>query len=342
MKKVKALAKRYFIDATSAMAFGLMATLVVGVYFQQLSNIPALNFLAPIAAMAGPKSPVIGAAVGIAIAHALKHTPLVIYASAVTGALGYMAGEGVGGPVGAYLGAIIGAEIGGLIEGRTKLDIVLTPFVTIVAGGLAGNFLGPYVGVFMTSIGSVINTATMMEPFFMGIIIAVIMGMALTSPLSSAALAISLGLSGLAAGAATVGCVCNMIGFAVISFRDNGLDGLIAQGLGTSKIQLPNVIRKPVIWVPSIVASAILGPISTMVFKMVNNKVGAGMGSSGFVGQINTYIEMSAAGHATVPIILQIVLMHYVAPAVLAFAVYALLRKKGVIKDGDMKLHRIA
>lgn len=340
MNTIKRLAKRWFLDATSGMAFGLMASLVVGVFFQQLSNISVLSFLSPIAEMAGPKSPVIGASVGVAIAFTLKHRPLVVYSSSIAGAVGYMAGAGMGGPVGAYVGALVGAEVGGFVAGRTKLDIVLTPFVTILAGGLAGCLMGPAVGKFMISLGSVINAATTLQPFLMGIAIAVIMGLAITSPISSAALAISLGLSGLAAGASTVGCCVNMIGFAVISYRDNGLDGFFAQAIGTSKLQLPNVIRKPIVWLPATITCAILGPLSTTVFGMLNNKVGAGMGGSGFVGQINTFITMSDTTAPAV-ILLKIACLHYLLPAVICYFIYALMRKKGLIKDGDMKLSNI-
>lgn len=340
MKKVNALLKRWFVDATGAMALGLMASLVVGVYFQQLSNLPALSILKPIAEMAGAKSPIIGAAVGVAVAYTLKHRPLVIYANAVAGAVGYMAGGGLGGPVGAYVGAIVGAEVGGLIVGRTKLDIVLTPFVTILSGGLAGYLMGPVVGKLMASLGTVINGATTLQPILMGIVIAVIMGLAITSPISSAALAISLGLSGLAAGAATVGCCTHMVGYAVISYRDNGLDGFFAQAIGTSKLQLPNAIKKPAILLPVMAACAIVGPLSTTVFRMMNNKIGAGMGGSGFVGQINTFLEMSAFDSAGI-VVAKIVLIQYLLPAVISFVVYHFLYKKGIIKDGDMKLPNI-
>jgi len=336
VKTIKTLLKRWFVDATGAMALGLMASLVVGVYFQQLSNIKVLSFLAPLVNMASPKSPVIGAAVGVAIAYALKKRPLVIYASAVTGAIGYMAGAGMGGPVGAYVGALVGAEIGGLVAGKTKLDIVLTPFVTILAGGMVGHLAGPGIGAFMLSLGDVINAATLLQPVLMGIVIAAIMSLAITSPISSAALAISLGLSGLAAGAATTGCCCAMIGFAVISFRDNGVEGLIAQTVGTSKVQLPNVLRKPVVWIPTTAAALVLGPLATTLFGMENNPVGAGMGGSGFVGQINTYITMAGSQPGWL-IILKIAVIQYILPAAASFAVYAWMRKKSIIRDGDMK-----
>jgi len=169
----------------------------------------------------------------------------------------------------------------------------------------------------------------------------VMMGLAITSPISSAALAISLGLSGLAGGAATVGCCANMMGFAVISFRDNGVDGLIAQAVGTSKLQLPNVIRKPLVWIPVTVAAGLIGPLSTTVFGMLNNKVGAGMGGSGFVGQINTFIEMAGTQSAAM-IITKIVLVQYLLPASVAYVIYWCMRRVGLIKDGDMKLHNIA
>ena len=215
---------------------------------------------------------------------------------------------------------------------------MLVPMVTIVTGGLAGQFVGPGVSSFMTMLGNFINTATVMQPIPMGIIIAIVMGMALTAPISSAAIAISLGLTGLAAGAATVGCCANMIGFAVASYRENKLGGFIAQGLGNEACcRVGNIVRRPQIWLPAILTSAILGPLSTTVFAMTNIPEGAGMGTSGLVGQFGTWASMSSSTLAVL-LIIKIVALHFVLPAILALIFSEIMRKKGWIKFGDMKL----
>ena len=209
---IKGLLKRWFIDALGAMAQGLFASLIIGLIIQQLGKIPWLSFLTPFAQMLSASSPVVGAAIGVAVAYGLKHAPLVVFSSAATGALGYS----LGGPVGAFLASLAGAELAGLLAGKTKVDIVVLPFVAIVAGGLVATWIGPGINAMMTGIGSFINLATELQPIPMGILVSVVMGMALTAPISSAAIAISLDLSGLAAGAATVGCCVNMLGFAEI------------------------------------------------------------------------------------------------------------------------------
>jgi uncharacterized membrane protein len=244
----------------------------------------------------------------------------------------------VGGPFGAYIAAVLGAEIGNLIAGKTKVDIVLVPIFTIIPGCLAGQFIGPYIGKGMSAIGNFIEVATVMAPVPMGIVVSVVMGMILTAPISSAAIAISLGLSGLAGGAACVGCCANMVGFAVASYVDNGLGGLISQGLGTSMLQVGNIVRRPQIWLPAIITSAILGPISTAVLKMTTLPEGAGMGTSGLVGQFATYASMTADGKSVVYTIITIIVMHFVLPATIALGVSAFMRRGGFIKPGDMRL----
>lgn len=331
---VKGLLHRWFIDGLGYMAQGLFASLIIGLIISQFAKIPGLEILNEIASVLSASSPVVGAAIGVAIAYGLKVAPLVIFSSAATGALGY----NLGGPIGSFLAAIIAAEIANLLAGKTKVDIVALPLVTIVIGGLIAKFVGPYVNAMMTSLGDFINVATEMQPIPMGIIVSVVMGMALTAPISSAAIAISMGLDGLAAGAATVGCCANMIGFAVISFRENGIGGLISQGLGTSMLQVPNIVRKPVIWLPAIISSAILGPISTTLIKMYNTPVGAGMGTSGLVGQFGTYAAMEGM-HSTPVLLLLILLMHFVLPALLSWATAAAMRRLGWIKPGDLKLN---
>ena len=328
-----ALFKRYLVDATSAMALGLFASLIIGLIISQLSKIQGLGFLASVTGVLAANSPVVGAAIGVAIAHGLKAPALVIYSCAASGAVGYAAG----GPVGAYVGAVVGCELGSLVSKRTPVDIIVTPIVTIVGGGLVAAWFGPYVSQFMNWLGAIINTATDMAPLPMGIIVGVVVGMVLTLPISSAALCIMLGLSGLAGGAATAGCSAQMIGFAVISYCDNGFSGLISQGLGTSMLQVPNIMRNPRIWLAPTLASAVLGPISTCLLRMTNTPTGAGMGTSGLVGQFGAFSAM-ATTHSPWILLLEIAVMHFIAPALLTLLFDLLFRKLNWVKPGDMKL----
>ena len=244
---------------------------------------------------------------------------------------------GPGEPLGAFLAAYIGIELGQLVTGKTKIDILVTPLVTIGAGSLVGLILGPPITGFMTWLGSLINWGTEQQPFIMGIVVSVLMGMILTLPISSAALGIILNLSGLAAGAATVGCCCNMVGFAVASYRENKVGGLLAQGIGTSMLQVPNIVRKPVIWLPAILSSAILGPVGTMLLHMTSNATGSGMGTAGLVGQIMTWQTMVAT-EAPMVVLIKILVIQIVLPAIVTLAISEFMRKKEWIKYGDMKL----
>ncbi|MDO4541386.1 MAG: PTS sugar transporter subunit IIC [Bacillota bacterium] len=337
MKKgiVTGILRRYFIDAMGAMALGLFASLIIGLIISQLSAVPGLSFLSKYTEVLSADSPVVGAAIGAAVAWGLKAKPLVIFSAVAAGAFGYS----VGGPVGAYIGGVVGSEFGSLIAGRTKLDIVLVPFVVIVAGGIASGLTGPYIQSFMVGIGSTINMATELSPIPMGIIVAVIVGMCLTAPISSAAICIMLDISGIAAGAAAVGCSTQMVGFAVMTFRENGFGGLISQGLGTSMLQFANIVRRPHIWLPTILASAILGPISTALLGMTNTATGAGMGTAGLVGQFGAVAAMS--GTAPMGLIIgEIFFMHFVLPAVLVMTFSLPMRKLGWIKPVDVTLPR--
>ena len=325
---------RYFIQAMSSMALGLFSSLIIGLILSQLSKVSFLSWLAPFAEMVSASSPVVGAAIGVAVAHGLAAKPLTLFSSAVTGAIGYS----LGGPVGAFLAAVVGAEVGGLVAGRTPVDIVLVPIVTIVSGGLTGTLPGPPVSALMMGLGSLINRATALAPVPMGIVVSTVMGLALTAPISSAAIAISLGLDGLAAGAAAVGCSAQMIGFAVASYRENKLGGLVAQGVGTSMLQFGNICRRPQILIPPTLTAALLGPLSTAVFGMVNNAMGAGMGTSGLVGQFGAYSAMTAAGFSPLTTLGLILLMHILLPAALSLLISEGLRKLGWIRLGDQKL----
>lgn len=338
MKKgiVTGILKRYFIDALGAMALGLFASLIIGLILSQLSAIPGLSFLGKFAEVLSATSPVVGGAIGAAVAWGLKAKPLVVFSAVAAGAFGYS----VGGPVGAYIGGVVGAEFGSLVAGRTKLDIVLVPLVVIISGGIVSGLTGPYIQEFMVGIGNVINTATELSPIPMGIIVAVIVGMCLTAPISSAAICIMLDLSGIAAGAAAVGCSTQMVGFAVMSFRENGFGGLISQGLGTSMLQFANIVRRPQIWLPTILASAILGPISTALLQMTNTATGAGMGTAGLVGQFGAVAAMSGTASLTV-IIVEIALMHFILPAVLVLAISYPMRQLGWVKPADITLQSL-
>lgn len=353
MKKAKAILKEIFIDGLSGMATGLFATLIIGTIIQQVGNlIPGA--VGSLLFMMGKIAGVItGAGIGVGVALRLKSNPLVTVSAATAGMAGAFASKiiagtmlvdgtmvlaGVGEPLGAFLAAITSVYIGRLVSGKTKVDILVTPFACIVSGSAVGLLFGPGISSFMTWLGSIINWGTEQVPFLMGIIVSVLMGIILTLPISSAALGIILGLNGIAAGAATVGCCANMVGFAVASFRENKVNGLLAQGLGTSMLQIGNIVKKPVIWLPAIITSAILGPISTCVLHMTNNATGSGMGTAGLVGQINAYQTMVSEGVAPGVVLFEIILMQIVLPAVLAFGISEFMRKKNIIQAGDMEL----
>ncbi|ELR65541.1 Putative nicotinate-regulated transporter [Photobacterium marinum] len=332
-KNIDFSARTYFVHAMSFMALGLFSSLLIGSILNTLGaklGIPLFSeTLWPIAKqMTGP-------AIGVAIAFALKAPPLVLFSVTTAGA----AGAALGGPVGAYIAAVAATECGKLVANETKIDILVTPAVTVIVGVAVGSLVGPSVAAVMKGLGDVVMYATQLQPLLMGMIVAVLMGMALTLPISSAAIAIMLSLNGLAAGAATVGCCAQMVGFAVMSFRENRWAGVVAQGLGTSMLQMPNIVKNHKVWLPPIITSAILGPVATLVFQMENTPLGAGMGTSGFVGQIQSFIALDAAGWQSGEIYFSILLLHLVLPAVITLFLAEVLRKIGWIKPGDLKLH---
>lgn len=330
---VKKLFKKYVVDALSHMALGLFCSLILGLIIGQLAKIEALDFLSFIADALSASSPLIGACIGLAIAYGLQGPLLVNISSAIVGALGYQ----FGGPVGSYVAVIVGVELGSLVSKRTPVDIIITPMVTIVAGGLVAKYCCSPINDAMLQLGELINNATTLSPFLMGVAVAVLVGCALTLPISSVALCVMLGIDGLAAGAATAGCCAQMIGFAVISFSDNGVGGLLSQGLGTSMLQIGNIARKPIIWLAPTLASAILGPVSTVLLHMTNNALGAGMGTAGLVGPLATYATMSE----TTPnglLITEIIGLYFVAPALISLAIHYGMKRAGWVKPGDMKI----
>lgn len=352
MKVLKKWLNRIFIDGLTGMAQGLFATLIVGTIIQQIGSLIGGNVGDIIFLLGKVAAALTGAGIGVGVAYRFKESPLVTVSSAITGMIGAFASKllagavfvegsivltGPGEPLGAFLAAYVGIEIGHLVAGRTKVDIIVTPIVTIGAGSLVGLLIGPPISSFMLALGELINWGTEQQPFLMGIIVSVLMGMILTLPISSAALGVILNLSGLAAGAATVGCCCNMVGFAVASYRENKMGGLLAQGIGTSMLQVPNIVRKPIIWLPVILSSAILGPVGTMVFHMTNNATGAGMGTAGLVGQIMTYQVMTQTAAPGI-VLMKILLIQIVLPAIVTLVISEFMRKKKWISYGDMKL----
>lgn len=329
-KEVSVSVKSYFLDALGAMAFGLFASLLMGTIFTTLGeklNIPLLIEIAKYAKQAT------GAAIGVSIAYSLHAPSLVLFSATVSG----IAGNALGGPVGAYVAAVISTEFGKIVSKETKIDILVTPSVVIISGVLLAMFVGPGINAFMEAFGKFIENATEMRPLLMGLVVSVSVGMALTLPISSAALCIAIGLSGIAAGAATAGCCAQMVGFAVMSFRENRWGGLVSQGIGTSMLQMPNIIRNPLIWIPPTLAAAITGPISTCVFQLENIHIGAGMGTCGLVGPFGIISAMPDGG---TKMWLGILLICFVLPAVLTWIFGELFRKMNWIKEGDLKLEQ--
>ncbi|MDO5520553.1 MAG: PTS sugar transporter subunit IIC [bacterium] len=351
MNKLVKWLERIFIDGLSGMALGLFATLIVGTIIKQVAPLFPSDIGGYITMVGAMASCLTGAGIGCGVAYKFQESPLVVVSAAVAGMIGAQAKVIVAGtlvtktgiaiatgdPLGAFIAAYVAIEVGHFVSGKTNVDILITPILSISFGALVGILLGPKITELMNSLGTVITWATEQRPFLMGVIISVIMGMALTLPISSAALGIILSLHGLPAGAATVGCCVNMVGFAVISYRDNGIGGLLGQGLGTSMLQIPNIVRKPIIWLPVILTSAILGPVSTLLFKMTNNSVGSGMGTAGLVGQIQTYSSMVGADGVVITLF-KIIILHFILPAALCLTFSEFMKKKGWIKNGDMKL----
>ena len=353
MNTIKKVLNHIFIDGLSGMAMGLFATLIVGTILSQVGTLLVGGKIGTLLFSVGKVASLLtGAGIGCAVANKFKASPLVVVSSAVCGMVGAYASQILGGgmingnafainapgePLGAFVGAYVGMLAGNLVSGKTKVDIIVTPVVAIVIGCMAGLFVGPPISRFMTYLGSLVNWGTQQQPFLMGIVVSVLMGIFLTLPISSAAIGVSLGLSGLAAGAATVGCCCNMVGFAVASYRENKVGGLVSQGLGTSMLQMPNIIRHPLIWIPAIVSSAVLGPVSTMIFEMTNIPVGSGMGTAGLVGPIMSFQTMSTVMSPVTALVFNL-LMYFVFPAIISLAVSEFMRKHKLINQGDMSL----
>lgn len=352
MERIKKALDRIFIDGLSAMAQGLFATLIIGTIIQQIGTLLGGTAGDLIFVIGKVAASLTGAGIGAAVAYRFGESALVVVSAAAAGMTGAFAGKLLGGallvdgamvyagpgePLGAFIAAYIGIFFGHLVSGKTKVDILVTPIVCIGTGSAVGLFLGPPISGFMAWLGTLINWGTEQQPFLMGIVVSVLMGMILTLPISSAALGIILNLSGLAAGAATVGCCCNMVGFAAASYRENKIGGLLAQGIGTSMLQVPNIVRKPVIWLPVILSSAVLGPVGTVVLHMTSNATGSGMGTAGLVGQIMTWQTMITTEPPAM-VLVKILVIQIILPAAVTLGISEFMRSKGFIKFGDMKL----
>lgn len=326
-KDVDTTAKAYFIDALGAMALGLFASLLIGTIFQTLGDKTGVEIFNTIATYAKQAT---GAAIGVAIAYALRCQGLVLLSAVAVG----IAGNTLGGPLGAYVAVLVAIELGKMVYKETKVDILVTPAVVIVSGVLTAMALGPAIDKIMTALGVFIENATLMQPFIMGIIVSVVIGMILTLPISSAAICLAIGLGGLAGGAATAGCCAQMVGFAVMSFKENRWGGLVAQGIGTSMLQMPNIVKRPQIWIPPVLTSAITGPLSTCVFHLENIPIGSGMGTCGLVGPIGIYTAMPESANMWTGMLL----VCFILPALLTWIFGEVLRKIGWIRNGDLTI----
>ncbi|MBR3848568.1 MAG: PTS sugar transporter subunit IIC [Oscillospiraceae bacterium] len=336
-KDIEFSLKRYFIDALGAMAQGLFASLLIGTIISTIGQQLGLDVLIKVGDFAKGAQ---GAAMAIAIGYALKCPPLVLFSLTSVGVAANQLG-GAGGAFAVLIVTIVAAELGKVVSKETKLDIIVTPIVTICAGILFAMLVAEPIGIVATKLGELIMYATQLHPFLMGIIVSVVVGIALTLPISSAAICAGLSLTGLAGGAALAGCCAQMVGFAVMSFRENRWGGVLAQGLGTSMLQMGNIVKNPRIWIPPILTSAIMGPISTCVFKLEMNgaAVSSGMGTCGLVGQIGTYTGWVQMG--ITPGVWEwagLLLTHIVLPAVICALLGLLFRKIGWIRENDLKL----
>lgn len=341
-KDIVISARRYFIDAMGAMAQGLFASLLIGTIISTIGQQTGIQILVDIGTYAKAVS---GPAMAVAIGYALKASPLVLFSILAVGGAANTLG-GAGGPLAVFLIALVSCEVGKMISKETKIDIILTPFATISIGVLLSMWCAPAIGAAASYVGNLIMWATELQPFFMGILVSVIVGIALTLPISSAAICAALGLTGLAGGAAVAGCCAQMVGFAVMSYKENKAGGLLSQGLGTSMLQIGNIVKNPRIWIPPILTSAITGPLATCVFRMEMNgaPVASGMGTCGLVGQIGVYtgwvsdITAGTKDAITTMDWIGLVLICFILPAVLTAFFGWILRKIGWIKEGDLKL----
>ena len=356
-KNVTLSLQRYGIDALGAMAQGLFCTLLVGTILNTLGQQFGIGFLNETVVtlkqgdqmigytVGGLASALVGPGIAVAIGFALQAPPLVLFSLIVVGFAANAMG-GAGGPLAVYVIAIIACETGKLVSKETRVDILVTPIVTILVGVGAASVIAAPIGAAAAAVGDFVKWATVLQPFWMGILVSVVIGIALTLPISSAAICAALGLTGLAGGAAVAGCCAQMVGFAVMSFRENRWGGLVAQGVGTSMLQMPNIVKNPKIWIPPTLASAITGPLATCLFKLEMNgaPVNSGMGTCGFCGQIGVWtgwvadVASGAKASITATDWIGLALICFVLPAVLSVVFCNILRKIGWIRENDLKL----
>lgn len=350
---MKSFIHRFFIEGFKGMACGLFVTLVLGMALQETG----LLFHGSVGAFLQNSGTLAisltGAGIGIGVASRLHEDAFSSLCAAVSGMAGAFSEQilngsfftetgsflkmGSGDPLGAFVAAFAAIELSRLLMGKTRLDLILAPLAGILGGCLCGFWIGVPIRVLMTKLGEFITWGTQQQPWLMGVTVSVLMGMVCTLPLSAAALASMLQLSGLAAGAATIGCCCNMIGFALAGYQDNGISGLLAIGLGTSKLQFPKIIQRPAIWLPSILSSAILGPVGVLLAQMSNSTAGAGLGTTVLMGPLMSWQVMAPQGDPAV-IVLKIILMYFILPGFLTFSIARGMRKLNMIKPGDMSL----
>lgn len=325
----------YLIKTLNGMAYGFFCSLIIGTILKQIGDFAKIDELVVWGNMA---SYLMGPAIGVGIAYAVEAKGLNLIAAVIAGSIGAGTFNGntasAGNPIAAFVAVIAAVELTRLIQGKTPVDILLVPFVSIVVSGLVTMFVGPYITKLIVWIGELINQGVTMQPLLMSIIVAILMGMALTAPISSAAIGVMLGLNGLAAGAALAGCCCQMIGFAVMSIDDNDIGDVIAIAVGTSMLQFKNIVRRPIIWLPAIIASAIIAPISTCILEISCSAVGSGMGTAGLVGIIEAINVMGSSYW------LPVIVIDVLAPAFVTYVIYKMFKKLSLIKSGDLKLER--
>lgn len=327
--------ENYFVKSLNGMAYGFFCSLIIGTILKQIGSFIEIGQLVQWGEIA---SYLMGPAIGVGIGYAIDAKGLNLIAAVIAGTIGAGTFVGnqatTGNPIGAYIAVLAAVEITRLVQGKTPVDILLVPFCSIVVAGVVTIFIGPYLTSLINWIGDLINQGVMLQPLLMSIVVAILMGMALTAPISSAAIGVMLGLNGLAAGAALAGCCCQMLGFAVMSIDDNDIGDVIAIGIGTSMLQFKNIVKHPIIWVPPIIASAIIAPVSTCLLNISCSAIGSGMGTAGLVGILEAINVMGSA--YWIPIIV----IDIIAPIVITFGIYKAFKKLKYIKNGYLKLNR--
>lgn len=349
-KLAKKILGYIFIDGLSGMALGLFATLIIGTIIGKIGSLIGGTVGGYIVIIGKFAQFMMGAGIALGMGYKLKKAPLVTISAAAVGMLASFAGKivannsvsivytMVGEPLCAFIASFVALEVGSLVSGKTKVDIIVTPLVAVISGAVIALLLGRPIDIVMGGLREAIRYSGQQQPFLMGILVAVLMGVFLTLPISSAAIGLILGLDGIVAGAAVVGCCTHMVGYAVMSFRENKWGGLLAQGVGTSMLQMPNLVRKPILWLPPVIVSAILGPISTCALKITSTPTGSGMGTAGLVGIFETVTSLTDGGLNIGLALVEVIGLDILAPALLCFGISELMRRFNLIRPGDLKL----